>query len=147
MEQSKKTIAICCSASFYKQALEVQEQLRTRGFRVLVPNTANTMKRTGDFKVEHYKTWYKNPADYKRKAKLMRQHFKKVIEADAILVLNYRKKGMEGYVGGNGLMEMAIAFHYKKPIYVLNPVSESSPLYEEILGMGPVFLKGNLNTI
>lgn len=142
-----KTITICCSASFYKQALEVQKELQKRGFKVKIPHTANTMKKSGDFNVEHYKTWFKNPKDYAKKAKLMRRHFKKVLECDAILVLNYKKKNMEGYLGGNTLMEMAIAFHHRKPIYVLNPVFETSPLYEEILGMAPVFLNGDVKKI
>lgn len=142
-----KTITICCSASFYRQALEVQKELQKRGFKIKIPYTANKMKKRGDFNVDHYKTWYKNPKDYTKKAKLMRHHFKKVIECNAILILNYEKKGMQGYIGGNGLMEMAIAFHYKKPIYVLNPVFKTSPLYEEILGMMPIFLNGDLRKI
>src|SRR3989338_9849090 len=142
-----KTITICCSASFYRQALEVQEELHARGFKVKIPHTANIMKKSGDFNVDHYKTWYKNPKDYAKKAKLMRQHFKKVVECDAILVLNYEKKVMQGYIGGNGLMEMGIAFHYKKTIYILNPLFQSSPLYEEIVGMAPVFLNGDLKKI
>ena len=142
-----KTITICCSASFYKQALEVQQKLREVGFKVEVPLTANKMKKSGDFNVNTYKTWYKNAADYGRKAKLMKAHFKKVVGAGAILVLNYEKNGVQGYIGGNGLMEMAIAFHYKKPIYVLNPVPESLTIYEEIMGMQPVMLNGDLGKI
>ena len=142
-----KVITICCSASFYRQALEVQEKLQKRGFKVKIPVTANIMKKNGDFNVDRYKTWYKNPKDYAKKAKLMRQHFKKVVECDAILVLNYEKKGVQGYIGGNGLMEMALAFHLRKPIYVLNPVFQSSPLYEEIVGMAPIFLNGDLKKI
>ena len=140
-------ITICCSASFYRQALDTQKELQKRGFKVKIPLTANTMKKRGDFNVDHYKTWYKNPKDYAKKAKLMRKHFKKVLECDAILVLNYEKKGAQGYIGGNTLMEMALAFHYKKPIYILNPVFETSPLYEEILGMGPIFLNGDIKKI
>lgn len=139
-----KVIAICCSGSFYKQALQAQQELQKRGYKVKIPYTANIMKKTGDFNIETYKTWFKNPEDYTRKAQLMRQHFKKILESDAILVLNYEKNGMQGYIGGNGLMEMALAFHYKKPIYILNPVFESSPTYEEILGMRPIFLDGEL---
>jgi diphthamide synthase subunit DPH2 len=142
-----KTIAICCSASFYRQALEAQEILQHQGYKVYIPYTAGIMKKRGDFKVEHYKTWYKNPKDYTRKARLMRLHFSKILKSDAIVVLNYEKKGMKGYIGGNTLMEMAIAFHYKKPIYVLNPVDKTSLLYEEILGMNPVFLQGNLKKL
>jgi diphthamide synthase subunit DPH2 len=142
-----KTIAICCSASFYRQALKAQKELRERGFKVKIPSTAHKMKRSGDFNVDTYKTWYKNAADYAMKTMLMKRHFKKVIQADAVVVLNYEKNGAAGYIGGNTLMEMAIAFHYKKPIYVLNPVPKTSPLYEEILGMNPIFLQGDLGKI
>jgi len=142
-----KTITICCSASFYRQALEVQEKLHEMGFKVEIPLTANKMKKSGDFNVENYKTWYKNAADYGKKAKLMKAHFKKVVEGDAILVLNYEKNGIQGYIGGNGLMEMAIAFHHKKPMYVLNTVPESLSIYEEVMGMQPTFLNGDLSKI
>jgi diphthamide synthase subunit DPH2 len=142
-----KKITICCSASFYRQALEVEEQLRKLGFEVEIPHTAYKMKESGDFNVDTYKTWYKNAADYGKKAELMRAHFDKVVESDAILVLNYEKKGVQGYIGGNGLMEMGIAFHYKKPIYILNPVPETLPIYEEIMGMQPIVLNGDLGKL
>lgn len=142
-----KVITICCSASFYKQALDVQAKLEKQGFKVKIPHTADKMKKSGDFDIRTYKTWFKNSSDYKKKTKFMRQHFKKVLECDAILVLNYEKDGVEGYIGGNGLMEMALAFHYRKPIYVFNPVFDTSPFYEEILGMNPVFLDGALENL
>ena len=147
MNRKIKTIAICSSGSFYKQVLEAEKELKKRGFKVKIPSTAYKMRKSGNFDVEHYKTWFKNPAEYRVKAKLMRRHFKKILESDAILVLNYQKKGAPGYIGGNTLMEMALAFHHRKPIFVLNPVPATSPLYEEILGMSPVFLKGDLKKI
>lgn len=147
MNRKIKTIAICSSGSFYRQALEAEKELHKRGLKVKIPSTARKMRKSGNFDVAHYKTWFKNPADYRVKAKLMRRHFKKILASDAILVLNHAKKGAQGYIGGNTLMEMAIAFHYKKPIYVLNSVFESSPLYEEILGMNPIFLNGDLKKI
>ncbi|MDO8564958.1 MAG: hypothetical protein Q7R88_03115 [bacterium] len=140
----QKTITICCSASFYRQALEAEEALTQRGFRVLIPNTAYRMKQSGNFDVSAYKTWYTNADDWSRKTKLMEEHFEKILEGDAILVLNLEKNGMGGYIGGNVLMEMALAFHYKKPIFVLNPVTQQLPVYEEVLGMQPIFLNGNL---
>jgi hypothetical protein len=77
----------------------------------------------------------------------MKGHFKKVLEGDAILVLNYRKNGIDGYIGGNVLMEMALAFHYKKPIFVLHQVTAALPLYEEVMGMRPRFLGGELTNL
>ncbi|KKW12535.1 MAG: hypothetical protein UY50_C0006G0050 [Parcubacteria group bacterium GW2011_GWA2_49_9] len=140
----KKTIIICSSASFYRQALEVEKLLRKRGFRALVPFIAKRMKRSGNFEVSTYKTWYANSNDWNKKTALMKRHFKKVLEGDAVLVLNYRKNKTDGYIGGNVLMEMALAFHYKKPIFILHPVTAALPLYEEVMGVQPIFLNGDL---
>ena len=62
------SITICSSASFYKQVLEVEAELKKLGFKVLIPLTANKMKRNKDFRVERYKIWYKDASAYKRKA-------------------------------------------------------------------------------
>lgn len=65
-----KIITICSSASFYKDVLDIQKQLRKLGFKVLIPQTANNMKKSGNFNVEHYKTWFRNKDDYKKKQSL-----------------------------------------------------------------------------
>lgn len=145
--KKKEIITICSSASFYKDVLDIETQLKKCGFKVKVPKTANTMKRTGDFNVDHYRTWFKKAADYKIKTRLMNGHFKKVVESDAILVVNQEKKGIRGYIGGNVLMEMAIAFHYKKPIYLWNPIDHTSPFEEEIKGMNAIVIDQELSKI
>jgi hypothetical protein len=143
----RKTITICASSSFYADVLAAEKILKEKGFRVTVPLTAKKMEKSGDFKVSTYKTWFEDPGAFKRKAFLMRRHFEEVERADAILVVNGKKNGIAGYIGGNGLMEMALAFHMHKPIYVLNDVLPQHPFYEEILGMQPVFLRGDLTKI
>ena len=143
----KKTITICSSGSFYESVIDVKGQLEQLGFKVLVPSTAEKMKRDGDFNVDKYKTWFRNPADYKIKTKLMEQHFEKVVAADAILVINYEKRGVPGYIGGNVLMEMTVAFLNKKSIYILNPIADDLDIKEEILGLEPKFINGDLTKI
>jgi hypothetical protein len=140
-------ITIVTSASFSKEALETEKELKKLGFKVLVPITARKMKQQGNYDVSFYKTWYKNPNDYSRKAFLMRNHIDKVVKADAILVMNLKKNGIDGYIGGNSLVEMAIAFYFRKPIFILNEIAEDSPFYEEVLGVLPVFLNGDLTKI
>jgi hypothetical protein len=142
-----KIITICSSASFYRQVVNMAKQLEKIGFVVKIPLTAERMKKSGDFNVDHYKTWFKNPKDYRIKTSLMKHHFKKVDECDAILVLNYEKRGISGYIGGNVLMEMTLAFWNKKPIYILNPISEDLNIKEEVLGLAPKFLNGDLTKI
>lgn len=147
MKKVKKSITICSSASFYSKVIEVKKELETMGFKVLVPIVALEMEKTKDFRVETYKTWFNNPNDYKRKTFLTKHHFDKVVKGDVTLVLNYEKNGKQGYIGGAVLSEMALAFYFKKPTYVLNPIDESSSFKEELYGLHPIILNGNLNLI
>lgn len=147
MKKVKKSITICSSASFYSKVIEVKKELETMGFKVLIPIVASEMEKTKDFRVETYKTWFNNPNDYKRKTFLTKHHFDKVVKGDVTLVLNYEKNGKQGYIGGAVLSEMALAFYFKKPIYVLNPIDESSSFKEELYGLHPIILNGNLNLI
>ena len=135
-----RSITVCTSASFYRQSWGIKERLEKQGFRVYMPHTSKVMHRTGNYRVSHYKVWYKDKNLFKRKALLMTRHFGEIEKGDAILVVNLNKKGSRGYIGGNVLMEMASAFYLKKPIYIWRAIEDSQPFYEEILGMEPIFL-------
>jgi hypothetical protein len=138
------TITICSSASFYEKTAEIQRSLEKAGYKVIIPAVARKMQQTGDFEVTHYKTWFGNDDDYDKKASLMHGHFNEVVKGDAILVLNYEKKGVKNYIGGNVLMEMGLAFHFNKPIFILNEIPEESVFLEEIKGFLPTVLHGNI---
>lgn len=77
----------------------------------------------------------------------MLAHFDKVAEGDAILVVNDAKHGVDGYIGPNVLMEMALAFYQRKPIFILNDLPLNSPFEEELKGMMPVVLKGDVKNL
>ncbi len=77
----------------------------------------------------------------------MRSHFAEVEKSDAILVVNNKKNDIENYIGGNVLIEMAIAFYLSKKIFILNNLPEESTYIEEIKGMLPVVLKGDLEKL
>lgn len=147
VKAKKKTITICSSASFYEKALAVEDELKRMGFLVKVPLTANKMRKSKNFSFEVVKPWLKDPKAYARKTFLTRHHFNKVVEGDSILVLNYEKNGVKGYIGGAVLAEMALALHFKKPIYVLNPLPEKVTYLEELWGMQPIILNGDLSRI
>jgi hypothetical protein len=143
----KKTITICASAAHFRKVVEIQKELKKLGFVVKIPLTASKMKRNNNYDVSFYKTWFNNKNDYKKKTLLVKDHFKKILEADAILVINLEKNGIEGYIGGNTLMELALAFHYKKPIFILNDISEKLSIAEEIYALQSKFIKGDLKNI
>lgn len=144
MVHAMKNITICSSASFYQQAFLIEDQLKALGFQVTLPDTAHKMKQADNFDVDHYKTWFRKAEDYVRKSELIRGHFDKIAQSDVILVLNFRKNNVDNYIGGNVLIEMGVAFHLKKPIFILNDSPKNSPFEEEILGMQPIFLQGDV---
>ncbi len=140
-------ITLRASASHYREVFDVQKELERRGHVVLVPITAERMKKSGNFDVEAYKTWVNDPIDYAKKQELMRLHFAEILKGDATLVVNMEKRGLSGYIGGNVLMEMAIAFHAGKPIYLLNDIDDALPVKEEVLGLQPTILHGDLSRV
>lgn len=140
-------VVICSSAAFYEHAIGVKDELVAAGVEVIVPKTARAMEQSGNYEVEAYKTWYENADDYDKKAELMRTHFDEITNGDSILVINDEKHGKPGYIGPNVLMEMSLAWYQKKPIYILNDLPKESPFEEELKGMMPVILKGNLERL
>ena len=143
----KPIITVCASCHFYRKVNEVKDALEPLGFEVLVPKLALEMKVTGDYEVDHYKTWFADPNDYPKKAALIHAHFDEVDKADAILVVNEEKKGVKNYIGGNVLMEMALAFHARKPIFILNEIPEGTATEEEVRGMLPTLLHGKVEDL
>jgi hypothetical protein len=141
-------ITICGSVAFINQMAEVAKQLESLGHDVKFPPIAEplhdgTMVSTEDY-YKLKKSGLKNDDPFwKTHDQRIRNHFDKVEWCDAILVTNYDKNGIEGYIGPNTLMEMGLAFYLKKPIYLLNKIPEISYL-EEILGVKPIVLEGDL---
>jgi hypothetical protein len=77
---------------------------------------------------------------------VIRDHLAKIERSDAILVLNYDKDGIAGYVGGSSLIEMGFAHYLKKKIFLLNPVPDV--IYSvEIRMMQPIILKGDVKKL
>lgn len=144
---SSKIITICSSASFYEKLSEIEKHLKILGYKVKIPLSARKMQKTGNYNLEGKKPWLEDPGLFYKKKDLMDAHFKKVRECDAILVMNLDKKDIKGYIGGNVLMEMTVAYQLKKPVFIWRIVSQDNPFYEEILGIGPQFLNEDLNNL
>jgi hypothetical protein len=142
-----KTITICSSVAFGRQVVEVQKKLEAMGFTVLIPESIEHMAEDGNFDPNSRKTWVGEAPDFGEKARLMRVHFDKVKQADIVLVLNYEKHGVSNYIGGNVLMEMSLAFYLGKPLYILHDFPEESAFLEEIKGMQPTVLRGELEAL
>lgn len=141
----RRTIVICSSGAFYEHVVELASQLSGLGYRVVVPATADQMKRSGDYDISKIKTWYTNPKDVHIKIKKMRRHFEQVATGDAILLINDDKPDQPNYIGPNGFMEWGLAAYLGKPVFILHKVPKSSNFYEESLTA--VVLGGDLTKI
>jgi len=130
-------IAICGSMQFAKEMIETADKLREIGHIVSVPEGVGDFA-SGNVSVDD--KWLKASKD-------VIKEWKKVIDnSDAVLILNYEKKGIKGYVGGNGLIETAFAYVANKKVFLLNEVPELN-YKDEILAMKPIIINGDLSLI
>ena len=144
-------ITICGSIAFQDKILPLKEKLEELKHEVKIWPLKVKNKEGRLIPVQEYYQ-IRRTADndekwvWDRKAEAILEHFDKIDWSDAILVANYDKKDVKGYVGGNTLMEMGLALFLKKKIYLLNQIPEL-PYKEEILGVKPVILNGDLTKI
>lgn len=144
-------ITICGSIAHLDRMIECQEALETSGHQVYIPafvsrdQAGNPMDSKEFYRIrksgEMELSWFEG-----EKSRAMRQHFDLIAKSDAVLVVNEEKNDSAGYVGGNTLMEMGLAFYLNKKIYLLNPIPEIA-YKEEIIGMTPSVLNGDLARI
>lgn len=138
-------IFICGSMHFSKEMLEAQKKLEELGHAVEVPCD------TQEFADNHEMTTDNHEENYKRciDNDIIRKCFDSIAESDAVLLLNYPKNEVDGYIGASGLMEAGLAYYLKKKIFLLYPPPSPKEVKSshEILIMQPVILNGNLNSI
>lgn len=138
-------IVICSSLDFIDEIKDVREKLFARGHVVTVPETANKIYR-GEVTHEQIMREKTNEEFAARgiQQDSLRFYYQKIKEGDAILVLNYKKKDIEGYIGGAVFLEMGFAHVLGKKIYLLNDVPAMS-YSDEIKMMQPIVLQGELS--
>jgi hypothetical protein len=141
-------IAICSSLDFISEIKKAGDDLTELGHFVVLPKSAE-MVITGEISGKTLTDENLDSAKrIERKIKLnaIRRHYNKIKECDAILVLNYSKKGIENYIGGNTFLEIGFSHILEKKLFLLNPVPDM--LYtDEILAMQPIIINQNFNLI
>lgn len=142
-------VAICSSALFAKQSREIKEKLEKRGLETfLYPQSVRLGNEVIDVS-EYYsmrkKKLTQEVLDAKRQ--LMDEHFAKIRDSDAILVLNFDRQRKRGYVGGNTFLEMGIAHWLGKKVFIWKEPSKRLPYFEEIMAINPINIEENLEKI
>ena len=134
-------IGVIGSMQYTEKMLELRDQLNTLGHEALVTDLHTPFIGKTDEEKEKIKIDQKNNLD------AIREFWNMMQGADAVLVANYDKHGVQNYIGGNTFLEMGFAHVLNQKIFLLNPIPHM-PFYEtEIVAMKPVVLDGDLSNI
>jgi len=133
-------VMIICSKHFYDRINKIKEELEGMGHEVMLPNSFDEPfceERMKTISVEEHFKW---------KREMMLLHEPKIKENDAVLVLNFEKKGIPNYIGGATFMEIVKAWELEKDIYFYRDFPNCS-FTDELKGMNPFLINGDLRRI
>lgn len=133
------TITICGSIKFFDDMVKIQKDLEARGHTVLMPVKADG--------VDYWAEDNTSRVQAKKTLELINEHFHKIEQSDAILVVNMTKKDIENYIGANTFLEIGFAHYRDKKIFLLNPVPDQPYIIDEIQTIDPIVIDGNIDNI
>lgn len=125
-----------------KAMVDAKDELRRMGFDGWIHPHYEAFVR-GEMK-EHLQRWHSGErAALKRENNYFHEHYKNIVESDAILIVNGEKKEIKNYIGGNILMEMGQVYVNHKKIFFLNGLPRGLSYQDEIEAMDPICLEGD----
>ena len=133
-------IFICCSKHFYRKIEEIKKELESNGHKISLPNSYDEPM------IEEKLKEISKEGHIKWKTRMMKKDKTNIKPNDAILVLNFKRKGHDNYIGGATFLEIYTAWDLKKKIFILNDLPNCS-FTDEPIGINPALLKGDLSKI
>lgn len=134
-------IGIIGSMQYTEKMLEARDELTKRGHNAFVTNLADPFIGKTDEEKETIKIHQKNNLD------AIREFWRLMQGADAVLVMNFDKHGVKNYIGGNTLMEIGFAHVLDQKIFLYNPIPEIPYYKSEIEAVKPMIIHGDLSKI
>ncbi len=134
-------IGIIGSMQFTEKMLETRDELIKLGHDAFVTDLHKSLVGKTDEEKEKIKLHQKYNMD------AIREFWRAMQGADAVLVLNYEKNDIKNYIGGNTLMEIGFAHVLNQKIFLLNPIPEIPYYKTEIEAVKPVIINGDLSLI
>lgn len=135
-------VVICGSMEFAGKMLAIKQSLESGGHTCVAPVG------TGEYSSGvRSSSGGSEGANRKIHGNLIKNYFAEIARSDAVLVLNYTKKGVANYVGGNTFLEMGFAHVLNRKIFLMNEIPDIFWCHEEILAMQPVVINGDLTKI
>lgn len=134
-------IGVAGSMQYTEKMMELCEQLRKRGHEPFMSKFADSYIGKTDEEKEVIKLDHKNNYD------AIREFWKPMQDADALLVANHDKHGVKNYIGGNAFLEMGFAYVLNQRIFLMNPIPDMPYYGTEIIAMKPIVINGDLSKI
>lgn len=134
-------IGVIGSMHFTENMLEARDALIKLGHSAFVTSLAAPHVGKNDEEKEILKIHQKMHED------AIREFWRLMQGADAVLVVNLDRKGIKNYIGGNTLMEMGFAHVLQQKIFLLNPIPEIPFYKSEIEAMKPTIIYTDLSLI
>jgi hypothetical protein len=137
-------IMIIGSMKFVHQMHEIKKELEKLGHEATIPFGSDPHLTDGNF-VDSLEENLKYCIDND----VMKKNFEIVANNDAVLVVNYKRNGIDGYIGASVLMELAIAHYFGKKIFLMEKAPDFSKhrWAHEVAIMQPQVISGNLDLI
>lgn len=134
-------IGIAGSMQFTEKMIEIRDELISLGHNAFVTTLASPFIGKTDKEIEEIKKYQKENLD------AIREFWKLMQDAEALLVINLDKNGIENYIGGNTLMEIGFAHVLNQKIFLYNPIPDISYYKSEIEAVKPIVINKNLSLI
>lgn len=134
-------IGIIGSMQFTEKMIEVRDQLRKLGHEAFLTDLHDVFIGKSDEEKEEIKIDQKNNLD------AIKEFWRAMQGADAVLVLNFDKHGIKNYIGGNTLMEIGFAHVLDQKIFLWNPIPEIPYYKSEIEAVKPIIINGDLDLL
>jgi hypothetical protein len=134
-------IGVSGSMQFTEQQMDLCIKLKAIGHEVFMSKFGPYFVGKTDEEREKIKLEQKYNHD------AIREFWKPMQDADALLVANFDKHGIKGYIGGNAFLEMGFAHVLNQKIYLLNPIPKMPHYETEIRAMQPIVINGDLTKI
>lgn len=134
-------IGVIGSMQYTEKMMELRDQLISLGHDAFLTNLADPFIGKTDEEKEVIKIEQKQNQD------AIREFWRAMQGADAVLVANYDKHGIKNYIGGNTLMEIGFAHVLNQKVFLLNPIPDISYYKTEIEAIKPVIINGDLTKV
>jgi len=134
-------IGVVGSMQFTERMIEIRDKLIELGHDAFLTNMADPFIGKNNHEKEKIKL------DQKMHQDAIREFWRLMQGADAILVANYDKHGIKNYIGGNTLMEIGFAHVLNQKVFLLNPIPDIPYYKSEIQAVDPVILNGDLTKV